>query len=53
VVAFSLSQVEVTNSLVREKRRDNREWEIQRHSEHWAQDTERRQTKQTTQHKKQ
>jgi hypothetical protein len=25
--------------------RENREWIIQRHSQHWAQDTERRQIK--------
>jgi hypothetical protein len=49
-------------SNVRENRRGNQEWTIQRHWQHWVyktpnirhrtQDTERRQTKQKTQHRK-
>jgi hypothetical protein len=35
-----------SNKKVKENRRDNEEWIIQRHVKHRAQDTERRQTKQ-------
>ena len=43
-----------SNKNVKENRRDNQEWIIQRHVKHRTQDTERRQTKQknTTQKKK-
>ena len=34
-------------SLVKIKRNDNQKWTIQRHSQHWAQDTERGPTKKT------
>jgi hypothetical protein len=37
---------------VRETRRSNQEWIIQRHWQRWAHDTVRRQTKQKTQHRK-
>ena len=30
---------------VRENRRDNQEWTIQRHGQHWTQDTKRKKTK--------
>ena len=32
---------------IRENRRNKKEWTIQRHKQHWAQSTERRQTKVT------
>jgi hypothetical protein len=37
---------------IRESRRDNQEWIIQRHMKHCAKGTEQRETKQNTQHKK-
>ena len=38
---------------VRENRRYNQEWTIQRHCQHWGtQDTERRQAKQKIRHRK-
>jgi hypothetical protein len=33
------------NVNVRENRKSNRQWTIQRHRQHWEQDTERRQPK--------
>jgi len=35
----------MTNINVRESQSDNQEWTIQRHRQHWAQDTERIQIK--------
>ena len=34
------------HAMIRENRRVNREWTIHIHMQHWAQDTEQRQTKQ-------
>ena len=34
------------NVNARENRKGNRQWTIQRHRQHWEQDTERRQAKQ-------
>lgn len=40
-------------SLVKIKRNDNQKWTIQRHSQHWAQDTERGPTKKKNKKNKQ
>ena len=41
-IRYSLSRYKIN---LRENQRSNQEWTIQRHRQHWAQDTGRRQTK--------
>ena len=54
VFEFSFDENINNSSCVRENRKSTAEWTIQRHGQHWSQDTERRKTKHknTLQHKK-
>jgi hypothetical protein len=45
-VENKLSTINYLQTIVRENRRGNHEWTIQRHWQHWGQDTNQRQTKQ-------